>query len=109
MAVYIQEGKTINYLNTGDADIKYGEVVVLTDIVGVAASDIPAGTLGAVTLSGVFEVKATTAAAFTVGQKLYWDASAKEATNVSESMVPLGVAVAAKAQAESAVNVKIGG
>ena len=37
MATYIQKGDAINYKNEGSNTIKYGDVVVLTDRIGIAA------------------------------------------------------------------------
>ena len=74
MAEYIQTGNVLNYRNDGEEEILPGEVVVLTNRVGVAACHIPVGGLGAVAVSGVYEMPAETTGAFTVGQPLYWDA-----------------------------------
>lgn len=109
MARYIQKGNTINYKNTGSEAIEFEDVVVLTDRIGVAALDIPAGAVGAVNLTGVFEMPAETTAAFTVGQALYWDADNKRvtATKAQSGAVTAGIAVEPKTAAGASVLVRL--
>lgn len=109
MARYIQEGKIINFQNSTAGKISYGDVVVLTDRVGVASVDIPAGSLGAVQLEGVFEVAAETSAAFTVGETVYWDAANKRvtATKPASNAITAGMVVEPKAAADAAAFIKL--
>lgn len=106
MANYVQPGKIINYANNSGADIAYGDVVVLTSRIGVAACPIPSGGIGTVALEEVYEMPAETTAAFTVGQKLYWDAENKRLT-ATAGAIAAGVAVEAKAAADSSALVKM--
>lgn len=92
---YVQEGKTIDYMNNGDADIAYCDVVPLVSRVGVAACDIPKGGKGSLSISGVYELPADTAA-MTVGQLVQWDTAAGKV--VAEA----GAAAAAAAAAAEA-------
>lgn len=98
-ATYVQEGKIINYKNTSDRTIAGGEVLVLTDRIGVATFDIKPGRVGTVELSGGYEIDAETAAAFTVGQTLYWDAenSRLTGTKAASGSILAGIAIEAKA------------
>lgn len=109
MARFIQEGKVINYYNGTSDAIAYGDVVVLSQRIGIAASNIPAGSTGAVELEGVFEVTAETTAGFTVGQPLYWDAAEKKltATKAETGAIYAGIAVDPKALASDVAYVKI--
>ena len=109
MARFIQEGKVINYRNDTTDPILYGDVVVLTSRIGIAAADIPPGILGAVELSGVFELPAEASAAFTVGQELYWDAANKTvtATKAADGAIFAGIAVDPKAAANSIAYVRL--
>lgn len=112
MADYVQPGMAINYTNSGEDAIKAGDVVVLTSRIGVAACDIPAGALGAVSVAGVYEMPAETTAAFTVGQALYWDGTnhCLTATAGSAPANPLaGWATEPKATASSVARVRLGG
>ena len=106
MARFIQPGKIINFSNATETDIQYGDVVVLTSRIGVAEAIIPAGTVGAVSLEGVFEAAAETTAAFSVGQKLYWDAANQRLTATAGD-VYAGFAVEAKTTAGSTALVKM--
>ena len=45
MAEFVQKGESLNYRNEGSELIRYGEVVVLEERIGVAGIDIPAGSL----------------------------------------------------------------
>lgn len=53
-AKYSQEGLNLDYKNGTGADIAAGDILVLESLVGVAACDIPDGTIGAVAVHGVF-------------------------------------------------------
>ena len=109
MARYIQQGKNINYRNNTANPLKYGDVVVLTDRIGVADVDIPVGGLGSVGLEGVFEVDAEGTAAFAVGQTVYWDAANKHvtATKAALGSVLAGIVVEPKASADTMAYVKL--
>ncbi|MBZ6390649.1 MAG: DUF2190 family protein [Pantoea dispersa] len=67
---YQQDGKTLDYQNTGAKDILSGEVVVVGGLAGVAHDDIPAGSWGVLHTAGVF-ILPKAAEAITAGQKLY--------------------------------------
>ena len=72
MAIYIQEGKFIDYTPTG-GDVAAGSVIKLgDDYFGIAIRNIKNGELGALATSGVFEVD--TDAAISAGAKVYWNA-----------------------------------
>lgn len=106
MARYVQPGKAIEYTNAGEETIRYGDVVALTSCIGVAAADIEPGATGVIELSGVYEMPADTSAAFTQGQKLYWDASGQKVT-ATEGDVEAGIAVEAKDTAGALALVKL--
>ena len=108
MAKFIQDGKIIDFKNTGESTINYGDIVTLGTHVGVAAEKINIGEVGGVRTEGVFEVEAITTAAFNVGDTLYLDES-KKATNVKGSLtVVIGYAVQEKVTSSSTAHVKLG-
>lgn len=109
MAKYVQAGKFINFTNSTEKDIAYGDVVVITSRIGVAACNIPAGGLGTVALEEVYEMPAEATAAFTVGEKLYWDGTNKCLTATATGGIFAGIAAEAKAQADVVALVKLGG
>lgn len=107
-AIYTQEGKIVPYLNQGDQPIKYRDIVVLKDIIGVAVTDIAQGAVGSLQISGVFEMPAEATAAFAVGELLYWNSTDNLVTVTAADNKKIGVAVAAKAAAADKATVKIG-
>lgn len=109
MAKYIQDGKIINFRNTTEDAIRYEDVIVLTDRIGVAAMDIPAGGLGTVAVDGVFQVPAETTSAFAVGQTVYWDKpnGRVTATKAESGPVMAGMVVEAKASATASALIKL--
>ena len=72
-ATFIQNGDAID-ISAGSAAISAGAVIISGEIVGVAKLDIPANTVGAVALVGVFDVAKASADAFTVGAPVYFNA-----------------------------------
>jgi len=80
MARFIHEGKSIDY--TPGGDVTAGAVVVQGDLVGVAARDIKANKLGALTVSGVIDFPKQVGAlsAIATGALCYWDAGNTRAT-----------------------------
>ena len=106
-AAFIQPGNTIDYKNAGTEPIKYGSIVKLgADRIGIAASDIPVGELGALHLCGVFSCKKTEGAV-ELGAKLYYSEADDAVTTESGSNVPAGWAVAAAAAGDAEVRVKL--
>ncbi|MCS6921032.1 MAG: DUF2190 family protein [Elioraea sp.] len=104
-AVFVHDGECIDY--TPGAAVAAGDVVVQGDLVGVAKRDIPAGTPGALTVSGVFDFAKLAALALAVGTLAYWDDAANVATNVSAGNKLLGKVVRAAAAADATVRVRL--
>jgi predicted RecA/RadA family phage recombinase len=77
-AQFIHDGKSIDY--TPGADVSAGDVVVQNDLIGIAKLDIASGALGALAVSGVFDMPKATGSAIDVGEKVYWDAGGSVAT-----------------------------
>ena len=82
---FIQDGNTIDY--TPSSEVPAGSVVVQGDLVGVTKVDIPAGALGALAVTGVFDFPkaVTVGSGFASGTKLYWDATNTLATADDDS------------------------
>ena len=104
---YIQKGETIDYTNGGATAIVYGAVIPLTNCIGIAGETIAVGAIGSVNLEGVFELAAINTAAFSVGDRLFWDASASKLTNVSAGNTPAGLCVEGKLEAGTVARVKL--
>ena len=79
-AQFIQDGKSIDY--TPGADVSAGDVVVQNDLIGIAKLDIASGALGALAVTGVFDLPKATGVgeAIGAGAKVYWDAGDSIAT-----------------------------
>lgn len=93
-AEFYQKGVSIDYKNTSGATIAANTIVALgTTRCGVAGTDIPNNSVGAVFVDGVWIVPSTGTIA--LGAAVYYDASAEKATATATSNVPLGWAVAA--------------
>lgn len=107
IANFVQEGHTIDY--TPAADVAAGDVVVQGDLVGIAKLDIPANTLGALAVTGVFDIAKVAATAITAGAIAYWDAGNKVATNTSNSGAnkQLGKFIRAAAAADATARVRL--
>jgi len=104
MANYIQKGNTIDYINTGNAKINAGDVVVIGTRIGVAGCDIAVGAVGAVALTGVFEFDKASGA-IAVGQGVYWDAENKQITTTASGNAPAGFCIAAVQSGDATVRV----
>ena len=72
-ATFVHEGAAIDH--TPGADVAPGDVVVQSDLVGIAKREIKANTLGALAVEGVFDVakEAGAGVTFSTGDLAYWD------------------------------------
>lgn len=104
MVEYKHRGESIDYTPT--SDLKFGDVVSLTTRVGIAAADIPANTVGALAITGVWAFPKA-AGAIAVGAAVNYDTSKKNA-GTAEGGVPAGWCVKPAADADTTVWVKIG-
>jgi predicted RecA/RadA family phage recombinase len=95
-ATYIQEGEVINY--TPGSAVVAGQVVVQNNLVGIALAPIAANAVGALAVSGIFDVDQN-AEIIPAGSGVYWDA---DGTSVS------GVAGAGAATATATGNTFMG-
>jgi len=107
MATFVQRGEAIDY--TPEADVAAGAVVVQGGLLGVAKSDIPAGQLGALHLSGVFRVAKLAELVLAMGVLVYWDDTAKEVTNDPDdgANLPMGTVVKESGASDETVEVKL--
>jgi len=106
-ARFIHDGDAIDY--TPGADVTAGDVVVQEDLVGVAKRDIPADTLGALHVTGVFDFPKATGSgkAIAFGKKVNWDATNKVVTTTTGTNKPLGKTVAAAGDNDAFVRVRL--
>lgn len=105
--MFVQDGRTIDYTNGGATAIAYGAVIPLTNCIGIAGEAIAVDATGSVHLEGVFELAAINTAAFSVGDRIFWDASASKLTNISAGNTPAGLCVDGKLEAGTVARVKL--
>ena len=105
-ASLVSRGNMVDY--TPESDVTAGSVVVQGELVGVANLDIPAGKLGALTVSGVFDFPKATGE-ITAGANVYWDAAEGEAGTDDDSGANklIGKAVKTAASGDSTVRVRL--
>jgi len=89
-------------------DIPAGTVIVQGNLIGITKVDLKAGCLGAVAVVGVYAV-VKGAIAVSVGSKIYWDDTAKQAVLEASGNALLGVAVADAAVDDATVKVRLAG
>ena len=68
----VQRGEAVDY--TPGSAVTAGDVIVQGALVGVPANDIAANALGALAITGVFDVQKAQEAFASVGARVYWDA-----------------------------------
>ncbi|MGN0847883.1 MAG: DUF2190 family protein [Kiritimatiellia bacterium] len=104
-ARYVQRGESIDYTPT--EDIAAGDVVVFGKIRGIAKLDIKAGTLGALALTGIYEmVKGD--AAFSAGDIVGWDSGNQKIVAASTAgCTKIGYVVADAAGGDATVLVRL--
>lgn len=106
-AIFIQSDATVPY--TPAAAVNAGDVVVIGGIIGVAKHFIPALTLGALALSGLYTF-GKALVAMTAGQALYWDAAAGVVTTdpAGGVNVYIGRAIADAASTDTTLPILLG-
>lgn len=84
-AQFIHDGNAIDYTPVGA--VAAGDVVVQNDLVGIAKLDIAAGELGALSVTGVFDLPKTVGVgeAIGAGAKVYWDVAESVAKTDDEA------------------------
>lgn len=85
MKTFIQDGKLMNYANSGSA-ILSGAIVPIGNLLGVAAVNIDATTgTGAVAMEGVFSLNKATGETWAQGDPIFYDKSAINCTKTPTS------------------------
>lgn len=100
----IRRGQTLTWRNSTSALVKGGDLVIVGDVVGVAAVDITAGATGALKMEGVFRLPKD-GAAIAVGARVYVDSGGDVTATAGSN--PAGVAWAEAGAAEPFALVKI--
>lgn len=113
-AIFMQKGRVLDYPNTGQLNIGYGDVLVVGGHIGIAADNIAVGEVGAVHMTGVFEIPKSGAMAIEMGADVYFDgegittaADNGETGDAKVAYTPAGYAAAAAAAGDNGVQVKL--
>ena len=93
MKNYVQPGNTIPL--TAPYDVDSGDGLLVGSIFGVATGAALNGEAIEAALVGVFDLKKVGSQAWAVGDKIYWDNTAKETTKTTTSNTLVGVAIEA--------------
>jgi predicted RecA/RadA family phage recombinase len=104
---YIQPGEVMDYIAGGT--ISAGAVVVVGDRIGVALTDMVSGQMGALQMSGVFELPALASDDIVPGAQLYWDAGNTRLTLTASTHKKAGYAFAAAGVGVATCRVKLNG
>ncbi len=102
---YIQEGDVLTL--TAPYTVTSGQGAQVGSLFGVALKDTTNATVGEFATEGVFDLAKTSAQAWTVGQKIYWDNSNKRCDTDGTVGILIGVATAVAANPSSTGYVKL--
>lgn len=104
----IQKGDILDWTNGGTGVVAAGTVVVAGTFVGVVQNDIPAGDLGAIAITGVWEIPVGTGVTFAQGAPVYWNNGAGyAAAEGGEGIVYAGRAAYAAGEGATTVKVRL--
>ncbi len=107
MKNFIQDGKTITL--AAPYNVLAGGGLLVGSIFGVASNDALSGADVEAVPEGVFSLAKTSAQAWTVGQLIYWDDTAKVATSTVATNKLIGVAMAVAVNPSSVGLVRLNG
>ncbi|MEE4331733.1 MAG: DUF2190 family protein [Wenzhouxiangella sp.] len=95
MKNYVQPGNTITL--TAPYDVASGDGLLVGAVFGIAAGNAANGETVEATLVGIFDLTKAASQAWAIGDKIYWDNTAKVATKTASGNTAIGVAVDAVA------------
>lgn len=106
---FLQDGDVLTH--TAGATISSGDVVELSDVVGVALNDAASGAEVECKITGVFTLAKVSGTAFVQGDALNWDASAgnftKSATAATGDITGGAIAAATAASGATSAAVRL--
>ncbi|KQN46894.1 hypothetical protein ASE93_12345 [Serratia sp. Leaf50] len=111
---HLQDGNTLDWSNGSDTKVFSGQAVILGSIVGVACSDVPAGSAGVLFMSGVFTLPKVPAETWKIGTSLFFHPSgaltvnSKEGTDKPVWLARAGTAWSAQEAGDSQAFVRLG-
>jgi predicted RecA/RadA family phage recombinase len=99
MKNYVQEGDVLTV--TAPYAVASGAGVLVGSLFGVASATAASGAEVEIKTTGVFDLPKATGAAWTVGQRLYWDDAAKNLTGTASTNKLVAVALSASASGDT--------
>lgn len=108
MKNFRREGNS-NSVPAPSGGVVAGDGVLVGSLFGIAAIDAADGESVEIACVGVFEMKKTSAQAWTVGAKVYWDSTNKVVTTTASGNSLIGVAVGAAANPSATGLVRLNG
>lgn len=103
----VQPGKTVTV--TAPYAVASGAGVLVGALFGIAANTAALGAAVEVDTVGVFDIKKTSAQAWTQGQLVYWDNTAREVTTTASGNTKIGVALEAAGNPSDVGRVRLNG
>lgn len=107
-AVPYQDGKIINYTNSGEVAIAYNEIVEIGDRIAIANQSIEVGAEGGLRLEGVYGLPAGSSSTYAVGDDVYWDAENSVITSTPGALPIAGMITEPKISGTTIAYVKLG-
>jgi len=107
MKNFVQPGKTVTV--AAPYDVASGAGCLVGSLFGVATIDAVSGANVDITTCGVYTLPKTSAQAWTVGAKVYWDDTNKVATTTATSNTLIGCAMAVAANPSATGDVRLNG
>jgi predicted RecA/RadA family phage recombinase len=108
MKNFIETGEVLN-VPAPSGGVLSGGVVIIGSLIGIAETTQAVGVTVAVVTKGVFELPKVSAQAWAVGNPIYWDSGAGNATTTSTSNTLLGYATEVAANPSSVGRVRLNG
>lgn len=96
MKTFVQPGEKFDFIVSGTAVVA-GQGLQIGSMVGIVQNSAAVGKAAVLQLVGVHDAPKAASQAWTVGQKIYWDNTAKVFTNVVGTNLFVGNAFAAVA------------
>jgi len=107
MKNFIQPGNVITL--PAPYNLTSGQGVLVGAVFGVAANDALQGTTVEAVRAGVFALGAVAADTLAIGDKVYWDNTAKRITKTATNNVLVGAAASPKSGTETSATVLLDG
>jgi len=107
MKNFIQDGNIVTV--TAPYNVTSGQGVQVGGIIGVAANDALQGTPVEILRQGIFALGAVTADTLAIGDKAYWDNTARRITKTATNNTLVGAAAGPKSGTETSATVLLDG